>query len=116
MFLKILIANHACRIIKEYRRRMGIHRRRLFRDPWNRAASAAKRACCSTAAARESHLVADRIIEVCQRTGAQAVHRDYGSWSENADFAGWRGGQRHRLHRPAGGARSAPWVKSAARS
>ncbi len=37
--------------------------------------------------AAQSYLLADRIIEACQQTGAQAVHPGYGFLSENADFA-----------------------------
>jgi propionyl-CoA carboxylase alpha chain len=34
----------------------------------------------------ESYLLADRIIEACKQTGAQAVHPGYGFLSENAGF------------------------------
>src|SRR3954463_3536915 len=38
-------------------------------------------------AARESYLVAERLIEVARRTGAQCIHPGYGFLSENAEFA-----------------------------
>jgi 3-methylcrotonyl-CoA carboxylase alpha subunit len=40
-----------------------------------------------SAEARESYLVAERILEAAQKTGAQAVHPGYGFLSENGAFA-----------------------------
>ena len=39
------------------------------------------------AAAKESYLVADKIIAACKATGADGIHPGYGFLSENADFA-----------------------------
>lgn len=38
-------------------------------------------------AARESYLVAERILDAAKRTASQAIHPGYGFLSENEDFA-----------------------------
>jgi propionyl-CoA carboxylase alpha chain len=91
MFRKILIANRgeiACRVIRTARR-MGIATVAVYSeaDKGARHAALADEAVpIGAAPARESYLVADRIVEACRRTGAQGVHPGYGFLSENARF------------------------------
>ena len=92
MFSKILIANRgeiACRVIKTARR-MGIRTVAVYSDADANARHvrmADEAVLLGPAAARESYLVAEKIIDAAKRTGAQAVHPGYGFLSENADFA-----------------------------
>lgn len=92
MFNKILIANRgeiACRVMKTARK-MGIKTVAVFSDADANAlhvAMADEAVHIGPPPAAESYLIADRIIEACKSTGAQAVHPGYGFLSENADFA-----------------------------
>ena len=91
MFETILIANRgeiACRIIRTCRQ-MGIRTVAVFSDADAEArhvslADSAIR--IGPAAARESYLRADRIIEAALATGAQAIHPGYGFLSERLDL------------------------------
>ena len=92
MFRKILIANRgeiACRVAKTARR-MGIAVAAVYSeaDVNARHVSFADEAfCIGPAAARESYLRGDVIIEAARRCGAEAIHPGYGFLSENEDFA-----------------------------
>jgi propionyl-CoA carboxylase alpha chain len=91
MFKKILIANRgeiACRVIKTARK-MGIATVAVFSDADRKAVHvqmADEAVHIGPAPAAESYLVADRIIEACKATGAEAVHPGYGFLSERASF------------------------------
>nr|AEX20402.1 methylcrotonyl-CoA carboxylase alpha-subunit [Aquincola tertiaricarbonis] len=92
MFTKILIANRgeiACRVIKTARR-MGIATVAVYSEADANARHvrmADEAVLIGPAAARESYLRADRILQAAKDTGAQAVHPGYGFLSENEDFA-----------------------------
>jgi propionyl-CoA carboxylase alpha chain len=91
MFEKILIANRgeiACRVIRTSRR-MGIATVAVYSEADANALHvelADEAVCIGPAPARESYLVADKIIAACKATGAQAVHPGYGFLSENESF------------------------------
>lgn len=92
MFKKILIANRgeiACRVIKTARR-MGIKTVAVYSDadaraPFVQMADEAVHIGPSPAA--QSYLIAEKIIEACKATGAEAVHPGYGFLSERTSFA-----------------------------
>ncbi|WP_295540291.1 acetyl/propionyl/methylcrotonyl-CoA carboxylase subunit alpha [uncultured Pseudacidovorax sp.] len=92
MFKKILIANRgeiACRVIKTARK-MGIQTVAVYSDADRDARHvelADEAVHIGAAPSRESYLMADRIIEACRKTGAEAVHPGYGFLSENEAFA-----------------------------
>jgi propionyl-CoA carboxylase alpha chain len=92
MFTKILIANRgeiACRVIKTARK-MGIKTVAVYSDADrdSRHVELADEAVhIGAAPSRDSYLQADRIIDACKQTGAQAVHPGYGFLSENEAFA-----------------------------
>ena len=91
MFEKILIANRgeiACRVVRSAKR-MGIKTVAVYSEADDgalHAVMADEAVPIGAAAAAESYLAIDRIVEACKATGAQAVHPGFGFLSENAAF------------------------------
>ena len=92
MFSKILIANRgeiACRVIQTAHR-LGIKCVAVYSeaDANARHVTMADEAfLLGPAPSSESYLRTDAIIDICKRSGAQAVHPGYGFLSENTSFA-----------------------------
>ncbi|MFX1819788.1 biotin carboxylase N-terminal domain-containing protein [Pseudarthrobacter sp. CC4] len=92
LFSTVLVANRgeiACRVIRTLRA-MGIRSVAVYSDAdagarHVREADTAVR--IGPAAATESYLKIEAIIDACRKAGAEAVHPGYGFLSENADFA-----------------------------
>jgi 3-methylcrotonyl-CoA carboxylase alpha subunit len=92
MFASVLIANRgeiACRIIRTAKR-LGLRTVAVYSQadagaPHARLADEAH--LIGPAPARESYLVAERLIEAARRSGAESIHPGYGFLAENAEFA-----------------------------
>ena len=92
MIKSLLIANRgeiACRIVRTARA-MGIRTVAVYSDADAKALhvrQADQAVHIGPSPARESYLVAEKIIAAAKATGAEAIHPGYGFLSENADFA-----------------------------
>src|SRR5262245_7351786 len=92
MFSSLLIANRGdiSRRIHRTAKPLGVRTVAVLADADSGAAfvrEADEAVWIGAAAAAESYLKGERIIEAALKTGAQAIHPGYGFLSENAGFA-----------------------------